>query len=207
MKILIADDDRFSLRLIETVLSSDSWELISCSAGDQALRALQQSPAPEIAILDWMMPGMNGIDVCRQARKIPGLSTYLILLTSRDRPEDLVEGLAAGADDYIVKPFNETELRARISVGSRIVTLQRGLADRVTELEAALIRVKQLQGLLPICSYCKKIRNDQNYWQKVESYIGQRSGATFSHGICPDCMDTHVRPSLAAMRREKQPQP
>jgi len=196
MKILIADDDRFSLRLIETVLSSDSWELISCSAGDQALRALQQSPAPEIAILDWMMPGMNGIDVCRQARKIPGLSTYLILLTSRDRPEDLVEGLAAGADDYIVKPFNETELRARISVGSRIVTLQRGLADRVTELEAALIRVKQLQGLLPICSYCKKIRNDQNYWEQVDGYLTKNADVKFSHGICPDCFKRFAEPEM-----------
>jgi DNA-binding response OmpR family regulator len=196
MKILIADDDRFSLRLIETVLSSDSCELISCSAGDQALRALQQSPAPEIAILDWMMPGMNGIDVCRQARKIPGLSTYLILLTSRDRPEDLVEGLAAGADDYIVKPFNETELRARISVGSRIVTLQRGLADRVTELEAALIRVKQLQGLLPICSYCKKIRNDQNYWEQVDGYLTKNADVKFSHGICPDCFKRFAEPEM-----------
>jgi DNA-binding response OmpR family regulator len=196
MKILIADDDRFSLRLIETVLSSDSCELISCSAGDQALRALQQSPAPEIAILDWMMPGMNGIDVCREARKIPGLSTYLILLTSRDRPEDLVEGLAAGADDYIVKPFNETELRARISVGSRIVTLQRGLADRVTELEAALVRVKQLQGLLPICSYCKKIRNDQNYWEQVDGYLTKNADVKFSHGICPDCFKRFAEPEM-----------
>jgi DNA-binding response OmpR family regulator len=196
MKILIADDDRFSLRLIETVLSSDSCELISCSAGDQALRVLQKPPAPEIAILDWMMPGMNGIDVCREARKIPGLSTYLILLTSRDRPEDLVEGLAAGADDYIVKPFNETELRARISVGSRIVTLQRGLADRVTELEAALIRVKQLQGLLPICSYCKKIRNDQNYWEQVDGYLTKNADVKFSHGICPDCFKRFAEPEM-----------
>lgn len=196
MKILIADDDRFSLRLIETVLSSEASELITCSAGDEALRVLQKAPAPEIAILDWMMPGMNGIDVCRQARKIPGLSTYLILLTSRDRPEDLVEGLAAGADDYIVKPFNETELRARISVGSRIVTLQRGLADRVTELEAALVRVKQLQGLLPICSYCKKIRNDQNYWEQVDGYLTKNADVKFSHGICPDCFKRFAEPEM-----------
>jgi sigma-B regulation protein RsbU (phosphoserine phosphatase) len=196
MKILIADDDRFSLKLIQTVLSSDESQLITCSAGDEALRVLQTDPAPEIAILDWMMPGLNGIDVCKQARRIPGMSTYLILLTSRDRPEDLVEGLAAGADDYIVKPFNETELRARIAVGSRIVSLQRGLADRVSELEAALVRVKQLQGLLPICSYCKKIRNDQNYWEQVEGYLTKNADVTFSHGICPECFKRFAEPEM-----------
>ena len=91
MKILIADDDRFSLKLIQTVLSTEDSELVPCSSGDEALRLLTTPPAPEIAILDWMMPGMNGIEVCKQARAIPGLSTYLILLTSRDRAEDLVE--------------------------------------------------------------------------------------------------------------------
>lgn len=196
MKILIADDDRFSLKLIETVLSSDESQLITCSTGDEALRVLKTAPAPEIAILDWMMPGLNGIDVCKQARVIPGMSTYLILLTSRDRPEDLVEGLAAGADDYIVKPFNETELRARIAVGSRIVSLQRGLADRVSELEAALVRVKQLQGLLPICSYCKKIRNDQNYWEQVEGYLTKNADLKFSHGICPECFKRFAEPEM-----------
>jgi len=187
MKILVADDDRFSLRLIETLLSSDDFELILCSTGDEALRALQTPPAPQIALLDWMMPGMNGIDVCKEARKIPGLSTHLILLTSRDRPEDLAEGLAAGADDYMVKPFNESELRTRLAVGSRIVNLQRGLADRVSELEAALVRVKQLQGLLPICSYCKKIRNDQNYYEQIEGYLMKNADVKFTHGICPEC--------------------
>jgi len=188
MKILVADDDRFSLRLIETLLSSDDFELTFCSTGDEALRALQTPPAPQIALLDWMMPGMNGIDVCKEARKIPGLSTHLILLTSRDRPEDLAEGLAAGADDYMVKPFNESELRTRLAVGSRIVNLQRGLADRVSELEAALVRVKQLQGLLPICSYCKKVRNDQNYYEQIEGYLMKNADVKFTHGICPECL-------------------
>jgi sigma-B regulation protein RsbU (phosphoserine phosphatase) len=196
MKILIADDDRFSLKLIQTVLSTDDYDLIPATAGDEALRILKTPPAPEIAILDWMMPGLNGLDVCKEARAIPGLSTYLILLTSRDRPEDLVEGLAAGADDYIVKPFNETELRARIAVGSRIVSLQRGLADRVTDLEAALQQVKQLHGLLPICSYCKKIRNDQNYWEQVEGYISKNADVKFSHGICPECFKRFAEPEL-----------
>jgi len=198
MKILVADDDRFSLRLIETLLSSDDFELILCSTGDEALRALQTPPAPQIALLDWMMPGMNGIDVCKEARKIPGLSTHLILLTSRDRPEDLAEGLAAGADDYMVKPFNESELRTRLAVGSRIVNLQRGLADRVSELEAARVRVKQLQGLLPICSYCKKIRNDQNYYEQIEGYLMKNADVKFTHGICPECFKKFAERELNA---------
>ena len=198
MRILIADDDRFSLKLIQTVLSSDDCEMIACASGDEALRVLKTPPVPEIAILDWMMPGLNGIDVCKQARAIPGISTYLILLTSRDRAEDLVTGLAAGADDYIVKPFNETELRARIAVGLRIVSLQRGLADRVAELELALARVKQLHGLLPICAYCKKVRNDQNYYEQIEGYLMKNADVKFSHGICPECYKKYAEPELNA---------
>jgi DNA-binding response OmpR family regulator len=194
MRILIADDDRFSLKLIETVLAADGHTLVLSSSGDEALRVLKTPPVPEIAVLDWVMPGMSGLDVCRQARAVSGLPTYLILLTSRDRPEDLAEGLAAGADDYIVKPFNELELHARIAVGSRIVGLQRGQADRVVELEGALQRVKQLQGLLPICSYCKKIRNDQNYWVRVEAYLTQNADVKFSHGICPECLQRFAEP-------------
>jgi len=198
MRILIADDDRFSLKLIQTVLSSDDCDMVSCGTGDEALRVLKTPPVPEIAILDWMMPGLNGIDVCRQARAIPGISTYLILLTSRDRAEDLVTGLAAGADDYIVKPFNETELRARIAVGLRIVSLQRGLADRVADLESALARVKQLHGLLPICAYCKKVRNDQNYYEQIEGYLMKNADVKFSHGICPECFKKFAEPELNA---------
>src|SRR5439155_4831059 len=102
----------------------------------------------------------------------------------------IVTGLQAGADDYITKPFDRGELQARLQVGRRIVELQKGLADRVRELEAALSRVRQLQGLLPICAWCKKIRDDQNYWHQVETYIGSHSDARFSHGICPDCLKT-----------------
>jgi sigma-B regulation protein RsbU (phosphoserine phosphatase) len=83
----------------------------------------------------------------------------------------------------------------------RIIELQHSLADRVKALEEALARVKQLQGLLPICSYCKKIRDDQNYWQQVENYISKHSEAQFSHSICPDCYESLVRPELDQLRR------
>ena len=109
------------------------------------------------------------------------------MITSRANPGDLVEGLDAGADEYLVKPVDPTELRARVHAGERLIDLQQRLADRIRELESALANVHKLSGLLPICAYCHSIRDDSNYWHRVEEYVTEHSDATFSHGICPDC--------------------
>jgi CheY-like chemotaxis protein len=161
-----------------------------CPDGAEALRRLRSPDAPRIALLDWVMPSLDGIDICRAIRDIETpTQPYLILLTARSRPEDIVAGLNAGADDYITKPVDRDELQARLQVGMRIVGLQRRLADRVDELETALANVRQLQGLLPICAYCKRIRDDKNYWNQVETYLGEHADVQFSHGICPSCLD------------------
>ncbi len=144
---------------------------------------------------------MGGLEVCRGVRAPPRpIPPYLILLTARGRGEDVGAGLGAGADDYITKPFDRDELRARVEVGFRLLGLQQSLADRVRALEEALAQVHRLRGLLPMCAYCKRIRDDQNYWQQVEAYISAHSAAQFSHGICPDCYERVVRPELDQRR-------
>jgi len=197
VKVLIADDEAVCRCILESTLAEDGYEVAIATDGLEAWRAFQNPNPPALAILDWMMPGMDGVELCRKIRQNPQtLPPYLIVLTARSDKEDVVSGLTAGADDYITKPFSRAELRARVQVGVRIVGLQTSLAARVAELEEALVRVKQLQGLLPICSYCKKIRNDRNGWQQLENYIGERSEAQFSHTICPDCFEKVVRPEL-----------
>ena len=136
------------------------------------------------------MPGMSGPEVCLALWATPASqSVYVILLTGKEGTTNLVIGLRSGADDYIVKPFEPAELRARLNVGIRVVLMQQSLADRVRELEIALAHVKRLQGLVPMCAWCKKVRDDQNYWRQVEEYVSERSEARFTHGICPECYE------------------
>jgi CheY-like chemotaxis protein len=145
---------------------------------------------PEILITDWQMPNLNGLELCRRVRELDLPSyIYIILWTKLDELENLVLGLVAGADDYITKPYQRAELLARIKAGERIIQLERSLRQRNEELSKSLAQVKRLEGLLPICMYCKKIRNDQDYWEQIEDYIAEHSEADFSHGICPECLE------------------
>ena len=197
VKILIAEDDPVSRRLLEARLLKDGHQVILAEDGEQAWLALQKDATITLAILDWNMPGLTGAEICQQARQIKtDQPLYLILLTSRDTREDIVSGLQAGANDYVTKPFDFDELRARVQVGERVVQLQKILSDRVKELEEALTSVKMLQGLLPICLYCKKIRDDRNYWQQLDKYVAEHTEAKFSHGICPECYEKVVKPQL-----------
>ena len=207
MKILVAEDQSVSRHILAANLRKWGYQVTAVEDGTQAWEALQAEDAPQLVILDWLMPGMDGIEICRQIRRSPQTRpNYLILLTARRGQEDKIRGLQSGADDYITKPFNREELRARVQVGIRVLELQGALAQRVRELEEALSRVKALQGLLPICSYCKKIRNDRNYWQQVEAYISEHSEAIFSHGICPECYAHYVQPELDLLQcRMKKP--
>jgi len=205
MRILIAEDDLVSRKMLEATLTRWGYEVLVTCDGHSALQALTGPDGPRVAILDWMMPSLDGVDVCRKVREgSVAQPPYVILLTAKGNKEDIVSGLEAGADDYIIKPFDREELRARLQAGLRIITLQNQLAARVRELEEAIARIRTLQGLLPICSYCKRVRNDGDYWQQVESYISDHSDARFSHGICPDCYESVVRPQLQTLTGERK---
>ncbi|MEW5734172.1 MAG: response regulator, partial [Thermodesulfobacteriota bacterium] len=138
------------------------------------------------------MPHMDGIAVLRKLRSEKPLDgTYVIMVTALDDKEKVVQGFGEGADDYIVKPFDAQELKARLMAGLRIVTLTRRLEARVAELKNALDHIKTLQGIIPICMYCHKIRSETECWHRLEAYLANHSEATFSHGICPDCMEKY----------------
>ena len=203
MRVLIAEDDPVSRYVLEAMLKNWGYDLVVTGNGLEAWEALQLADAPQLAVLDWMMPGLDGVEVCRRARQVTETkSVYIILLTAKAEKNNIVEGLEAGANDYVIKPFAREELRARVGVGERVIHLQNDLAARVTDLQEALSQVKQLQGILPICSHCKKVRDDKNYWQQVESYITAHSEAQFSHSICPDCFENVVKPEIESWERK-----
>lgn len=148
-KVVIAEDDPVSREILVSLLSKWGYQLIVATDGREAMEALRAQTEPVLAILDWMMPGMEGIEICRRLREI-SKSVYILLLTARSGKERIVEGLRAGADDYLSKPFDKEELRARLNVGARILDLQSNLSARVQELEAAMEENRTLKLQLPL---------------------------------------------------------
>ncbi len=171
--ILIVDDDPRNLQFIGNVLAENGFEPAVAFDGDQTFEFLKRL-TPELILLDVMMPGMDGFEVCRKlkgdsrTRGVP-----IIFLTAKSRIEDMVCGFEAGAVDYVTKPFNTRELLTRIRTH--------------IELKRAREEIETLRGHIPICSRCKKIRNDKGYWKKIEEYIEKHSEALLLSGMCPDC--------------------
>jgi DNA-binding response OmpR family regulator len=189
-RILIAEDHYVSRHLLERNLTNWGFDVVAAEDGEAALAILDSDDAPPLAIIDWMMPKVDGLEVCSRVRKMEERPyVYLVLLTAKSQKEEIAAGLDAGADDYVVKPFDPDELRARLKVGQRVVALERMLAGKIRDLEQALSDVKKLKRLLPICMYCKRVRDDQDYWHQIEEYIHSETGTDFSHGICPSCLE------------------
>ncbi len=189
MRVLVAEDDPSSRHILGALLTKAGYEPVLAADGNEAWQHLSEADAPSLAILDWMMPGISGIELClRISREERETRPYVILLTSRAGKRDIVAGLQAGANDYIVKPFDREELCARLEVGRRVVELETALARRVAQLQEAIGKIHTLRGLIPICSSCKKVRDDRGYWKQVEEYVSDRSEAEFSHGLCPGCL-------------------
>jgi phosphoserine phosphatase RsbU/P len=185
--VLIVDDDAVSGAQLSAVARAAGYSVSAVYNGREAWDALKLSRF-RVVISDWYMPGLDGVELCRRVRARRGEPyVYFILVTSRGGKQQYLTAMQAGADDFIAKPVDPDELQARLGVAERILGLRKEL--------------QQLEGLLPICSYCKKIRNEQDEWETLETYIEQRFRTAFSHSICPDCYTKHVQPQLDEQQR------
>jgi DNA-binding response OmpR family regulator len=176
MKILIADDEPVAAKILERALILLGHQVLLTSNGVEAWEAFDKDPV-RLVVSDWLMPGLDGLELCkkiRERKKTP--YTYFILLTSQETgPENYDLATEAGVDDFLTKPLDRPTIRMRLRVADRILRY-------TTE-------IRQLKDLIPICAYCRKIRNDDNYWQMVETYINEQTGSNFTHGICPTCSE------------------
>jgi sigma-B regulation protein RsbU (phosphoserine phosphatase) len=197
-KVLIAEDHPATRFMLSSLLQRHGYDVDAVGDGVSALESLSQPDGPAIALLDWGLPNQTGLEICRNLRRqYRQRFVYIIIVTARDTVEDLAEAFEAGADDFIRKPFDSVEVLARLRSGQRIVELEHRLSSRIVECEEALENVRKLKRLLPICMYCKKVRDDSRYWQEIDLYIHEQTGTDFSHGICPEC--------LAEMRAGHEP--
>ncbi len=190
MKILIVEDDQVSRKILAQALERLGHEVFETSNGTEALNLLAENPIRAV-VSDWMMPEVDGLELCRRIRARPDASyVYFILLTAQntDRTNQRT-AIEAGVDDFLSKPLDPQELWMRLRVAERILHFT--------------TQVQRLEAFLPICAYCKKIRDDGNYWKQIESYINEHTGSEFSHSICPDCYQTKIVPELEELKKEK----
>lgn len=182
MRVLVVEDDPVSRRILTGALESLGHETLLAEDGEEAWLRLAAEPV-EVVITDWMMPRVDGLELTRRIRaRTRERYTWVLLLTALRGKERFLDAMAAGADDFMSKPLDREELHARLVVAERILGLQH--------------EVRQLEGLLPICSYCKRIRDEGDQWSQMEVYVTRRTEAQFSHGICPACYERHLKPQL-----------
>ncbi len=189
MKILIAEDEFTTRMMVQVCLENWGYRVESVTNGEEAWAKLQKRDAPHIAILDWEMPLLNGIEVCRRVKEMEVENPpYIILLTSRDSKMDIVRGFDAGADDYMTKPFNNDELRARTRVAERLVRTQFSLSESVNELRAALNQLEMLESGVEVCGVCRKIFNQYDgEWHSFDDVLKNRTDPQFVINVCPGC--------------------
>jgi phosphoserine phosphatase RsbU/P len=185
--VLIVEDDPVSRRVLERDLSKLLYTVSTASDGAEAWSMLESKPF-RIVVSDWMMPNIDGLALCRRLReRTDGNYIYFIMLTAREGNENYHEAVAAGVDDFLTKPVDREQLAIRLMVAKRIINFA--------------TQARELKALLPICMYCKKIRDDQDYWQKIETYIHHETGTDFSHGICPDCYENIAKPQMLSIHK------
>jgi len=190
VRVLVVEDEVKLAGLIRRGLREEGLLADVAVKGEDALW-MAQATAYDVIVLDVMLPGIDGFATCRRLRE-DDVRSPILMLTARDAVDDRIDGLDAGADDYLVKPVSPVEARARIRSGLRAVDAQRQLAERLAQLEAAMKRVSSLESLLPLCMYCRRI-NSAETWQSVEDYLWDQVDVKVSHGCCPDCLDKLTR--------------
>ena len=179
MKILIAEDDPVSVKILQFTLEHYGHEVIAAANGTEAWEKFDAEPV-RVIVSDWMMPGLDGLQLCQKVRERPKTDyTYFILLTAINTGRDnLRQAMSAGIDDFLTKPLDREAILMRLRV-----------AERILEFTT---QIRVLKELIPICMYCKRVRDDSNYWDQVENYIHEHTGSNFSHGICPPCFDKQI---------------
>jgi len=200
-KILVTDDDPDILELNSSVLRGEGYEVWEAATGTECIERVRRQ-RPDLVLLDVVLPDMTGIEVCRQIKQDPELSGPFVILLSgiHISSDNQAEGLSVGADGYLIKPLSRREFIARIQAMERIkrtedklLTTQREQQKTIQELRKAVDEIKTLRGLIPICAWCKRIRDDEGYWDQLEVYLAKHSEAVFSHGLCPECSKVQKR--------------
>jgi DNA-binding response OmpR family regulator len=195
LRILVVDDDAAARLTLEAVVRNAGWSPIVLGDSELALEIMTGPDAPPIALIDWQMPVLSGVDLCRRVRAadLPA-RPYLIFVTANSGPNDIATGLDAGADGYMTKPINAHELQARVRAGLRTIALQHDLRMRLQEAQAESARTRPLRELLPMCCCCRRIRDERQHWSTLEQYLAQKMDVQFTHGFCPTCLAQHVPP-------------
>ena len=189
MKVLAVEDDNVARAVLRRTLERLGHEVVEAKDGEDAWQAWLREK-PRVAICDWQMPKLNGLRLCKRLRAQGGRDyVYFILLTATtDSAQNRRAAAEAGVDDFLTKPIDLSRLWARLRVAERILKYT--------------TQVHRLEEMMPMCSYCKKVRDDQNYWQQIESYINERTGTEISHSVCPECYQRVVVPELERLREK-----
>jgi phosphoserine phosphatase RsbU/P len=197
LRILAVDDDAPTRHTLGSIIQSAGWTPVVVADPEEAYGLLVGPDAPPIALIDWQMPKLSGLDLCRQVRQAqPDARPYLIVVTSNSASVDIVTGLDAGADGYMTKPITAIELQARVRAGLRMIAVQSELRLRLREAELMVARTGPLSEVLPICGYCHRVRDHAEKWSTLEEYLRTQVNVKFTHSFCPTCYDYHVKPDM-----------
>ncbi len=188
MKVLLVEDEYTTRLTVQVVLEGWGYTVDSAEDGAVGWELVQRNDGPQIAILDWEMPGFDGLELCRKIKALRRRTpVYVILLTAKDAQQDILKGFAAGADDYMTKPFDDNELRARVRVAAKLVSTQEELAVSNDELRDALNHVALLQGDFSFCTQCHKVENNEGVWKTLAECQSDQDDPRFNYMVCPDC--------------------